>query len=1762
MSGNWLVFVFVLLASIGMVSAVSVGNCSDLRSNLNSGFNVELTNDIDCGGYAWTMVAGGYSNTLNGNNHTISNLFYNGTDTDVALIPSPGNSIVKNLCFDNASMTGYIYASVLYGYCNGVGCQTDQVCVKNSYVKCLRGTGCSAGGIQSYGEATNSYDMKNCYVINSKIITNGSSIDFPSGGVVGYIGYFGDYRNCFSFNNTLIDLGDGIGVGGFVGTDYDSYAGFIENSFSTYTTITNATGSITTNAFAYTCGTAPVNSYYGNSTGKTDICATGNHSNSFNISGNAPMSSWDFSTIWKLGTIHPVFIWENITSPPPPDTTAPQFLNGKVNVSGTIPIGTPYLAYYNWTDENTLSYYIASWWNATLWQNTSDASFAAGSNCGFGVSYNCSGISGTFGNAGIWQFKFFANDTSNNWNVTPTINVTIASANYPQWYNYTGPLTVQVGTTASVTANWTDAVNLSAWLVSNTNTSGSWFNSSFYTSWITCAIAKRDCKLTASISTPTPGVMQWKFYVNNSVNSFNISPAISFTVVDTIAPQWVTYGVNSSAGLGQTINTQANWTDNYKLNYFIGSWWNTTHWQNATPKLFSASTCGSNCSNVSVFSNVAGIWQFKFFANDSFSGNWNVSRTNFVNVTINNPQWYNYTQDRNLVPFGDLGGVEIVVNWTDETTLNYWFCSYNNITGWFNDTEIAFTSSNQSSTYYACPLNLGFYVDNFQIKFYANNTIGGWNVSPTFLVNVTPDITPPTWWNLTLNTSSDIQNTQPVLVTAQWTDDVQLWSKFIPSYWSNVSGIWLNSSPATYTGNTSYFGITPTLPNYIWGFKFFGNDTSNNWNVTDPIYVTVHPRGLNYIAAKTCYSSDGFVYNCSSPGVDLTTLPDSLTWMIANFTFIGTPEIAECLVSFYNHTENAWLYVNETASDVGDTCEYFSGRLVEGTYGYKYYARLGTDNSWNSTPLINFTVLPQNTTLVSYYGQDSYFGVNNFRYPTLLKMWETKTQKNFNRNINLPIITGQLNGDGKDEIIVFGKIGGELPENVVNIYSNSSLTLLGQFGYGDGSVSNAIIFANYSGANTNSLMFITETENNPQFYMVLFNNSDNTITNTSTNITTWFQSNTYDGGQIALGCDEFSRQCFMFYSEYNYSNYQTMDTNPYTPYNNSAVWFSTFNKSGVEATTLLYNSSNTSCFSKYRNVPFYDYDLDGNLEWVLSTMVMNNRADTPWWCFFDWMCPWVDEHIEEAMVFIGNNSGVERNFTYSMGNYVITSELNDGIIKKDVGGNNVTLNWNISMCYYDQNQPNASKFTDASSSISNIIMSDTDGELYSDLMMAISKADWDTKDSHRDFYLLWLDNANATDDSHTEYFDPSIYAGDFSNIVEANIQTNYVADGEFCVYGFMEGVSGGLVCGKMASGKHTYYLENLDAESTPYRHDMTTSIYSLRSNLTYSNSSVGNVSRFLFRGGVLQPSYNWWTGWEMEYNYSLSQSGFSMAIACPVVDYGFSDLVFTTDDYLLYLDDGVQNNEPTLNWEFTPCFVNDYERVDVKYGENFSFRLTNIHDNNYLQPQDLLKIWYSLRPNVTFTPDYNLSACYNFNCTNGGVINGSVTGWFNGGVDKLLNLTNFYTNSTPNASFLITIQDTTGLNTTYIDYLTFADTGTIHSECWTEDNYTTTDTRPGNLSSESLFKSGMENIGSSIAMNMSAFWIFLMVLCIVAIWYGFHDKPWIAGSLSFIGIFIMSIIGNRFGWVSGWLFFLICVIMVVGIGIALKSRIFGGERRW
>jgi hypothetical protein len=514
-----------------------------------------------------------------------------------------------------------------------------------------------------------------------------------------------------------------------------------------------------------------------------------------------------------------------------------------LNSTNSTLAGTPILHSLNWTDNIGLNGYIFSFWNGTDLINSTPPSVyndSAGqkdeypSNLTIDRSTSTEWISFTspfwvIYDLGVEALVTGVNVYSTNYSngFTPC-NITVYVSNNPNnWGSSLGECnfsdttgwhwcdnTDKAGRYIKLTVGTTDINGLNCG-------SGTWltefyefqFNSTglYNDTWV--AFSGTWSNVTKTVNSTTGALIKWCVYANDTSNNWNGTSCInpfSYTTTDGTPPI-----ITIQSPVNNTVYP------------------NNTIWFNVT-----LNEAGSVCLvNISNYNNTL----------TNSTGNWNKLNNTLADGNYKCRFYCNDT-------LGNMNS-SVVVNFTIDTTApTITVLSpanntvYPNNTIWFNVTLneagsaclVNISNSNNTltnSTGNWNKLNNTLADGNYWTRFYCNDTSG--NMNSSVYINFTIDSIPPTFSNNATNSTLAGYPTNFTITIS----DIGV-SGYIFS--TNNSGTWANSSFVSTSGQT-VTGWNVTVLNSTVGvlvqWKFYANDTSNNWNVSDTYNLTTTSVG-------------------------------------------------------------------------------------------------------------------------------------------------------------------------------------------------------------------------------------------------------------------------------------------------------------------------------------------------------------------------------------------------------------------------------------------------------------------------------------------------------------------------------------------------------------------------------------------------------------------------------------------------------------------------------------------------------------------------------------------------------------------------------------------------------------------------------------------------------------------------------------------------------------------------------------------------------
>jgi len=464
--------------------------------------------------------------------------------------------------------------------------------------------------------------------------------------------------------------------------------------------------------------------------------------------------------------------------------------------------------YGDWPDtltgETLLSTNYSMFSNYTVWINetwTNDGGSFTGTEAWSNVTKVINDTEGA-----TIKWIVYANDTSNNWNISELFSFDTLDETPPIFSNNQTNTTV-AGQPTLFSLKWTDNVELSGYIFSFNNGTNDWISptgNETSTGWWEPEYAYDD----------NTGTKTWYIVPANSWSNYltlNIlypisvstvrllgvsvqSTAVNITDIDVYNGSWIDayYGpvvVGTNIMVFNQNQTVENITkvrirgynnhDSMPGDYWIyevdfSGWVNDT-WTN-DGGAFSGKEAWSNVTKV-INSTLEATVKWRVYANDT-SNNWNTSLA--YNLTITNEAPIFSNDATNTTEVNTL--CNFTLDWEDVNGLSVYIFSTNNSGTWKNASFVSFSGTfNTSWNVTTLNSTLGALV---QWKFYANDTYDKWNVSEAYNLTTT-DTTPPRYSNNSINSTLA---GQPTEFRLRWTDSLGL-SGYIFSFYNGTGKI-------------------------------------------------------------------------------------------------------------------------------------------------------------------------------------------------------------------------------------------------------------------------------------------------------------------------------------------------------------------------------------------------------------------------------------------------------------------------------------------------------------------------------------------------------------------------------------------------------------------------------------------------------------------------------------------------------------------------------------------------------------------------------------------------------------------------------------------------------------------------------------------------------------------------------------------------------------------------------------------------------------
>jgi hypothetical protein len=329
----------------------------------------------------------------------------------------------------------------------------------------------------------------------------------------------------------------------------------------------------------------------------------------------------------------------------------------------------------NWTDETGLSGYIFGTNNTGSWVNQTWT--VLGSNPAWANVTETLNETGGF----VISYRWWANDTSNNWGDSGIQNLTTTDHTDPT-VNHIAASSVIAGASCQFSGNWTDETGLSGYIFSTNNT-GTWTNET----WAAFSTNPSWANATKTLNITGGLVIGYRWFANDTSNNWGDSGIQSLTTTDHTNPTVSEISASSVIG-SSSCELAANWTDETGLSGYIFSTNNTGSWVNETWNAFSTNP---SWANVTKTLNATGglVIGYRWFANDT-SDNWGDSGIQTLTTTDLTVPTVNHVAASPVIAGA---ACHLSANWTDETGLSGYIFSTNNTGTWTNRTWTAFSGN-------------------------------------------------------------------------------------------------------------------------------------------------------------------------------------------------------------------------------------------------------------------------------------------------------------------------------------------------------------------------------------------------------------------------------------------------------------------------------------------------------------------------------------------------------------------------------------------------------------------------------------------------------------------------------------------------------------------------------------------------------------------------------------------------------------------------------------------------------------------------------------------------------------------------------------------------------------------------------------------------------------------------------------------------------------------------------------------------------------
>ena len=486
---------------------------------------------------------------------------------------------------------------------------------------------------------------------------------------------------------------------------------------------TYSANQLTTYAFGRTSGQKIVEVFVKNRGSPTSV-KVDNTPISFNYDSSNKIVSFNvmFSGVKKI-----VITW------PSPDIKPPTYSNTGHNSTMA---GKPALLYSLWQDNSGLSGFIFATNNTGSWVNNTWTGLS-----GSPAWANVSMVLNNRGQVTV-GYRWYANDTSNNWNTTSTFTLTTISDDH-QSPTYSS---IQVSTTAASSQSrfssfWQDNAGLYGYIFSTNNT-GIWTNDTMTLFSGLASWANVTKTLNSNVGT-TIGYRWYSVDINSNWNGTGVQ---TLTTTYSARPQYssISYSTTSRS---EPSTFGSFWIDDQGLSGYIfgsnltGTWMNETWspllgmqgWANKTETL-------PNLIGVRV--------EFQWWCNDT-QNQWATTGLQHLITTVGKPPTYSDVGYNTTLA----GKVALSSSyWKDSSGLSGFIFSWNGTGSWKNDTlavlnGVAAWANVTKTLNSTIGMVIGF-------RWYCSDIYGNWNSTNTQTLTTTKQTQPIPFGKTTIGLST------------------------------------------------------------------------------------------------------------------------------------------------------------------------------------------------------------------------------------------------------------------------------------------------------------------------------------------------------------------------------------------------------------------------------------------------------------------------------------------------------------------------------------------------------------------------------------------------------------------------------------------------------------------------------------------------------------------------------------------------------------------------------------------------------------------------------------------------------------------------------------------------------------------------------------------------------------------------------------------------------------------------------------------------